>query len=551
MKHSVIVAATAMFLCVAAWAVPISDVQRPVAVSADGEAASPTRVVREPGDIPAGYQLPPPPVPTEGEPPQITEGTDVETPMESNPLWGPDATVYDDNIKYITPLGSERMIAYDRSSDSTVFAAFTVPNGDTARIYRSTDGGSNWAPWNLVYHTGNVLTSLELVVAEGDSDFVFFFFKSSAGNGDVYVCRWNLDGPGSAVYQVKVDSDTIASFSACRDVEDHYYLYVTYERRAGDYGMYIWRSTDYGKTWDQTSYGYVIDTETPPMPDICYGRNGHVYAVLRDLARSSVDSASFRLKHSPNRGDTWMDSEQVGTPLVTVAEPIVGARHNRNTAWLVHSRNLGGDNGWSIFSYTSTDTGASWELGVVSNEDVDEEMPSIACNLGTGSPTLSYTVTPGESIMFTWSPEDTIWTAPLRVNDHRGTGFFASQAGWMTGYSSVLYAGYTALGLYFDAFHMTGVKESRVVAGSRTTLAARPCPALDRATVNYSLPEAGPARVSVSDIAGREVAVIEQGTFAAGARSVVWNCKEMQAGVYLFRVETRTGSQTGRLVVSH
>jgi len=551
MQHKMTVVLAAVLLCVTAWAIPAP---KAAALSADGEGAGPTRAVRVPGDIPAGYQPPPPPAPTEGEPPQLVEMTDGKAPVEPRQLWGPDATVFSGNIKYTTPLGSERMIAYDQTSDGILFAAFTVPNGDSANIYRSTDGGNNWAYWNRVRHAGNVLTSLKLVVAEGDSSFVFFFVKSSAGNGDIHVGRWNLDGTGGAIYQVKVDSDTVANFSAAKDLENHYYLHVAYETRDGAYNLMQLRSTDYGKTWGEPPGGAILNTQTPPKPDICYGRNGHVYTVCRDLRQSSVDSASFRFKHSTNRGDTWLESEQVGTPGVTVADPVVGARHDRNTVWLVHARDLGGTNGLSIWCYTSTDSGANWALRSIANADGNEQMPSIACGWGTGLPTLSYSVAPGESVMFSWCSGDTNWTAPERVNENRSTNFFASQAGWKrsgSNYSTVLYAGYTSLGLYFTAWDMMGVEEGRTVGERPAALIARPSPALDRAIISYSLPGTSPVRVSVSDIAGREVAVLEQGTLAAGAHSVIWNCEKVPAGVYLLRVDTGTGSQTGRLVVSH
>jgi len=140
------------------------------------------------------------------------------------------------------------------------------------------------------------------------------------------------------------------------------------------------------------------------------------------------------------------------------------------------------------------------------------------------------------------------------VNDYRHTGNFAPQAGWMSvggNWSTVLYAGAGPANLYFDAYGMTGMDEGRPVAEKPLALAARPSPAFDRAVISYSLPFAGPARMSVLDVAGREVAVLTQGTFAAGAHSAVWNCRKVPAGVYLLRVDTKTGAQSGRLVVSH
>jgi len=569
-KYKMIVIVAALFLCVTAWAVPDANAPaqtraaaaRP-AVVRSSEDAAPTRAVRVAGDIPGGYQRPPAPAPTPGEPPHVTEVTDGGVPAEPTPLWGPDATVYTGSLRSPSPLGAERMIAYDQTKEGILFAAFVVPNGDTTHVYRSTDGGNTWAWWNGVNHAGNVLTSLELVVAEGDSSFVFFFFKSSAGNGDIYVGRWNLAGTSADVFSVKVDSDTVTNFAACRDIEDSYYLYVVYEQRNDNYSMYGKRSTDYGKTWDSTGV-YIVNTQTPPKPDICYGNGGHVYAVCRDWRQSSVDSVSFRLKHSTNRGETWLGSTQIGTPITPVYDPVVGARHGSSgTVWLVHMRDMEAHNGsgLGVFTYTSTNNGEDWTYGGddgIGHGDTDnnEKMPSIACHWSSGDPTVCYAVVPSESLMFTWCSGDTNWTTPEKVNDNKHTGNFAPQAGWKNVgtsslYSSVLYAGVGPTDLYFDAWSQVGMEEYNPVAKKAVVVDARPSPAFDRATINYSLPEAGPARVSVLDVAGREVAVLTQGTFAAGAHSTAWNCETAPAGVYLLRVETGTGSQTGRLVVSH
>jgi hypothetical protein len=567
MKYKVTIILAAAFLCVTAWAVPDPNAPDQVrtatarpAAALSSEDAAPTRALRVPGDIPAGYQPPPAPAPTMGEPPRVIEMTDRGEPVEPKPLWGSDVTVYGGSVRSPSPRGSERMIAYDQTKAGILFAAFVVPNGDTAHIYRSTDGGNTWALWNGIIHAGRIWSSLELVVAEGDSSFVFFFAKSSAGNGDIHVGRWNLAGTTADIFQVKVDSDTVANFSAARDIENPYYLYVTYETRNGNYNVYGRRSTDYGKTWVQVG-ATIEDTETPPKPDICYGNGGHVYIVCRDWRQSSVDSVSFRLKHSTNRGGTWLNSTQVGTPIVPVYDPVVGARHN--TVWLVHTRDLELHNGMGlgVGHYYSTDNGGDWSYGGdagIGHGDTDnnEQMPSIACHWRTGYPTVCYAVVPSESLMFTWCSGDTNWTTPEKVNDNRHTGTFAPQAGWKnigTGmsYSAVLYVGVGASGFYFDAFSLTGMEEGRPVADKPAALDVRPSPALDRAVISYSLPTAGAARVSISDIAGREVAVLTQGTLAAGAHSAAWNCGEVPAGVYIVRVDTGTGAQTGRLVVSH
>jgi hypothetical protein len=531
-------------MCITAWA-----------ISADGDGGAPNRSVRVRGDIPAGCQPRPAPAPTSGEPPRVVEASDRALPVEPKPLWGQDITVYTGSLRSPSSPGAERMIAYDQTTAGTLFAAFVVPNGDTAWIYRSTDGGNSWAQWNGLAHAGNVLSSLELVVAEGDSSFVFFFAKSSANSGDIYLGRWALDGSTADVFPVKVDADTVANLSACTDLQNPYYLYVAYETRAANYSMYQLRSTDYGKTWAATG-GEVMDNETSPKPDVCYGSIGNVYAVFRDLSRSSNDSVQLRVKQSTDRGATWLTSIQIGILMVPVYDPVVGARHDGSTVWLVHTRDLEALNGTgtAVCYYYSTDNGATWANGSFIggvNTDNNEEMPSIACIWSDGTPTVCYAVVPSDSLMFTWCPQDTNWTTPEKVNDHIHTDTFPPQAGWMSNFSSVLYGGVGPANLYFDHFDLTGMAEGHPVAKKPATLAAQPCPALDRAVISYSLPFAGPSRVSVSDITGREVAVLARGTFAAGTHNVAWNCGKVPAGVYVLRVDTGTGSQTGRLVVSH
>ncbi len=519
---------------------------------------APIRTWKNTGDIPDGYRPGPAPLPTLGEPPRVLEITDGGEPAEPYPLWGPDIVVYSGNLRSPSPSASERMIAYDQTSSGILFAAFTVSNGETAHIYRSTNNGRNWAKWNGLVHPGYVLSSLKLIVGEGDSNFVFFFVKSSAGNGDIYVGRFGLTG-GANVFPVKVDTDTITNFSATRDIENPYYLYLTYQAEDGGSSIYTLRSTDYGKTWASTS-GTILDTKTAPKPDICYGRNGNVYIVCRDKRQSTTDSVSFRIKQSTNRGTTWLNSYQVGTPTVPVYDPVIGARHNRGTVWLVHVRDmtLYNNKGTGVFYYYSTDDGQSWAYGGddgIGHMDTpnNEKLPSIACDRGTGYPTVCFALVPSDSLMFTWASGDTNWTKPIKVNDHRHTGNFPPQAGWMTdngNFSTVLYAGVGPTGLYFDGYGMSGIEEGQISPRKPLNLFIRPTPASHHAEISFSLPRTGPARLSVLDISGRELTVLNQKEFTAGTHHLVWNCANLPPGVYLLRLDTGTGSHTCRLVVS-
>lgn len=68
--------------------------------------------------------------------------------------------------------------------------------------------------------------------------------------------------------------------------------------------------------------------------------------------------------------------------------------------------------------------------------------------------------------------------------------------------------------------------------------ALRPNPVSARAEMMVTMPEAGPARLSVLDVLGREVAVLVDGPLAAGAQAVRLDASALAPGVYLLRLET-------------
>ncbi len=529
---------------------------RPFPAQGSSEGAVPYRVVNE-GDVPAGYQ-PAEPEPVFYEPPRVIAGLDDGSPGE-NPrtLWGPDVLVRPGGLRSPTPFGSERMIAYDQTSSGVLFAGGVVASGDTFRLYRSTDAGYTWALFGGVIHPGNVLSSPELVVAEGDSSFVFLFFKSSAGNGDIYCARYTLAGAGT-VFSVKVDSDTIVNLSACKDRDNPYYLYVTFEKSEGYPSVYTWRSTNYGRTWADAE-GRIVNTWVQPKPDICCGENGRIYLFCLDKRQSSVDSASFRVKISTDRGNTWELSTQVGTPAVRVFDGVCAARHLTQTVWLVHVRDMEPWNGMGlgVFYYYSTDNGATWNYGGndgIGHADTDnnELMPSIATS-PSGSPTVCYAIVPSESLMFTWCSRDTNWIRPIKVNDNIHTGGFPPQAGWKTtgsfSYSTVLYAGAGPSDLWFDSWDMTGVNE--VAEMEQLPVIVKPNPVRGRAEINWTVNQPGLMELVIHDVSGRQVEVLTRGNRNAGAHRAVWNCARMPAGVYLYRLNTSGNTYTGRIVLAH
>jgi hypothetical protein len=85
--------------------------------------------------------------------------------------------------------------------------------------------------------------------------------------------------------------------------------------------------------------------------------------------------------------------------------------------------------------------------------------------------------------------------------------------------------------------------------------AAEPNPARGATTLRFALPSAGPARLAVYDVLGREVAVAAEAVLAAGRHAVRWDGtgadgRALPAGTYLLRLTTPAGVSTRPLTLA-
>ena len=80
-------------------------------------------------------------------------------------------------------------------------------------------------------------------------------------------------------------------------------------------------------------------------------------------------------------------------------------------------------------------------------------------------------------------------------------------------------------------------------------LAAAPNPVAGTARVAFTVAAAGPVRLAVVDLLGREVAVLADGPAAAGAHSVAWDASALAPGVYVLRLGTADDAVTQTVTV--
>jgi hypothetical protein len=81
-----------------------------------------------------------------------------------------------------------------------------------------------------------------------------------------------------------------------------------------------------------------------------------------------------------------------------------------------------------------------------------------------------------------------------------------------------------------------------------------PSPFNPKTTIGFTLSEATELRVSVHDLQGRRLAVLDEGRREAGRIELDWAAQDenghaLPGGVYLYRIHTSTGSETGKMIL--
>jgi len=94
------------------------------------------------------------------------------------------------------------------------------------------------------------------------------------------------------------------------------------------------------------------------------------------------------------------------------------------------------------------------------------------------------------------------------------------------------------------------IKDKRQsVVPDKVTLTSYPNPFRRQATVEYTLPEENDVRLTVYDILGRRVAVLEDGSKQAGRHRVTLRSDGLASGVYFGRLEVGEQTVTQKITV--
>ena len=79
--------------------------------------------------------------------------------------------------------------------------------------------------------------------------------------------------------------------------------------------------------------------------------------------------------------------------------------------------------------------------------------------------------------------------------------------------------------------------------------AAVPNPFNPTTRINYTIAHEGPVNLTVFDVKGRVVKQLVNGKRAVGEYSVTWQADGLPSGIYFYRLETPSFSETRKLVL--
>ena len=81
--------------------------------------------------------------------------------------------------------------------------------------------------------------------------------------------------------------------------------------------------------------------------------------------------------------------------------------------------------------------------------------------------------------------------------------------------------------------------------------AITPSPVIENGTLNFTLAKEEMTRISITDIFGREVAILHNGMRPAGAQAITFSTNDLKltSGIYMYTVETATFRATRQMIV--
>jgi photosystem II stability/assembly factor-like uncharacterized protein len=312
----------------------------------------------------------------------------------------------------------------------------------------------------------------------------------------------------------------------------------------GDNGL-ILRTTNGGLVWTPVASGTASNLRA-----VIFGAGGLAYAAGRDgvILRSTDSGASWSVVET---GATrYQDAAAMGMQNAWIVGDggVIRATTNGGATWFNQPSGTGSDlqgvhfisasEGWvagqnSTLRYTSNG-GASW---VARSTGINVGLDAVSfanSNEGWAVGNLG--------AVFHSTNGGILWVAENSgtVNELNDVFFRGVGAGWAVG----------DLGTIIFRGQIAGIGEPLANAPSGVALlASHPNPFHRATTIGYALQSDSPVTLRLYDQQGRMVATLDEGLRTAGQHRLEWEPGDLAAGVYFYRLEAGSFSETRRMTL--
>jgi len=391
-------------------------------------------------------------------------------------------------------------------------------SGSRGDFLHTTDGGSNWLvvtpfPNDTVWSSSDAAVSMSWVnpthgwkinsIGAVDSSHGVVIHRTTDG-GSTWVKDVLSTVEGDFGFQIQFV-----------DINNGWLLIFNFSTQSGSF----LRTTDGGNNWSPfTGAGifYFVDAN-----------NGWAFY------GSGTNGANppFKILRTNNGGTDWTEQFTDNTP------GGYNAMHfaDLNNGWIV------GDSGKVI---KTTDGGTNWNFvtnsGINPNERsktvffLDANNGWISTKNENGYGIIQHTTDGGAS----WTSQGTPLVNPQGGNAIFSIYFVDVQNGWLT-------ADYGKICRYTGT---TGVDENNNPMNDFTLLQNYPNPFNLSTVISWQSPIAGRQTLKVYDVLGKEVATLIDEFKPAGSYTTQWNAANMPSGVYFYRLQTGSFTETKKLV---
>ena len=373
--------------------------------------------------------------------------------------------------------------------------------GNEGKIYATEDGGKTWLPQNS--GTENKLESTYFI--DGKTGFASGYNRTLIYTND----------KGNTWTPVQVSSDTGTIYSSLSSDADNNIYFIS------NYGE-VFCSTDSGTTWQNIykfhEYGFsYIDYSNKP---VCFAK---LYGI-------------GVLYKSTDEGNTWKKLTAI------ISQAFCGDFYylNSGIGWVSESWVPSSSFHDSASIYITTDGGEIWTLqstleGVsVNNIAFVDTLEGWCTSYGLTHAKIYFTSDGGQSWICQFECDSTDYIENFFFLDNKN--------GWaLTSEGKIIKYG-EPIGVSVD-------KPDNIYPDEFIIYQNYPNPFNPTTTFSFSLPSRSFVTLKVFDVLGKEVATIISEEMVAGNYSRQWNAANLPSGVYFYRLQAGSFTQTKKLIL--